>query len=379
VSTTDLPVPALLAEEKPRFFVVDAFTNPAHLQFALRGCLAALTAYVIYTSIDWPGLSTALATCIITALSTIGASRQKQFLRLSGALIGGIVFGMGAQIFILPHLDSIVGFSVLFMVVTAISAWISTATPRLSYLGLQLALAFYLINLQEFTIQTSLAIARDRVFGILLGLVSMWLIFDRLWVRDALQEMISAFSHNLRLLADLSEAPSRQQDPQQAMQRLLTLREQINNGFNAVKSQSDAVLFEFGPTRQRKLKIRADFKRWQPTLGTLLQVQVTYAQYLLDNFPVNLIPPIAAAQAAFQKDMAAITRSLADEVSQKASSPAPDLQQSAARLRQEVQQHYGSAIPARAADIVTLTQNLALILAPLYIDIHAEFQGLGAT
>ncbi len=90
---------------------------------------------------------------------------------------------MGAQVFVLPYLDTITGFTLLFAVVTAISAWIATASARLSYLGVQLALAFYLINLQEFTIQTSLSIARDRVFGVLLGLVSMWLFFDRLWVK----------------------------------------------------------------------------------------------------------------------------------------------------------------------------------------------------
>jgi hypothetical protein len=52
--------------------------------------------------------------------------------------------GMGAQVFVLPYLDSIAGFTVLFAVVTAISAWIATASARLSYLGVQLALAFYL-------------------------------------------------------------------------------------------------------------------------------------------------------------------------------------------------------------------------------------------
>jgi len=44
-----------------------------------------------------------------------------------------------------------------------------TSSPRLSYFGLQAALAFYLINLQDFAAQTSLSIARDRVVGILLG------------------------------------------------------------------------------------------------------------------------------------------------------------------------------------------------------------------
>ena len=266
----------------------------------MRGALATMLAYVIYTAIDWPGLSTAVATCIITALSTIGAARQKQFLRLGGAIIGGFVFGMGAQVFVLPYLDSITGFTVLFAVVTAISAWIATATPRLSYLGVQLALAFYLINLQEFAIQSSLAIARDRVVGVLLGLVCMWLVFDRLWVRDALQEMQDAFARNLRLLAELIEQ-SRKGDRKEAARRVLQLRDQINDGFNAVKAQSDAVLFEFGPSRERKLAIRDDLRRWQPTLGILLQVQVTFLQYLFEKGLPELPQPIAEARARFRR------------------------------------------------------------------------------
>ena len=70
---------------------------------------------------------------------------------------------------------------------------------------MQLALAFYLINLQEFTIQTSLSIARDRVFGVLLGLMCMWLIYDRLWVKNALDEMQTVFARNLEMFAELAE------------------------------------------------------------------------------------------------------------------------------------------------------------------------------
>ena len=177
----------------------DEIFNLAHLQFAVRGSLAALACYITYTAIDWQGLKSSMITCLLTAASTIGSSRQRQVLRLGGFIVGGIVFGMGAQVFLLPYFDSIVGFGVLFAVVTAISAWIATATPRISFLGLQIALAFNLVNLQDFTIQTSLAIARDRLVGVLLGLISMWLIFDRLWVRNALNEMQSVFARNLKM------------------------------------------------------------------------------------------------------------------------------------------------------------------------------------
>jgi multidrug resistance protein MdtO len=362
-------------EVRQRLLVPDAFSNPDHLKFAVRGATATMLAYVVYQSVDWTGLSTAIPTCIITALSTIGSSRQKQFLRLGGAIIGGFIFGMGAQAFVLPYLDGIAGFTVLFAVVAAISAWIATATPRLSYLGVQLALAFYLINLQEFAIQSSLAIARDRVVGVLLGLLCMWLVFDRLWVKDALQEMEEAFARNLRLLAKLIEL-ARVQDRKEAVRQAVQLRDQINDGFNAVKAQADAVVFEFGASRPRKLKIRDDFRRWQPTLGALVQVQVTGLQYLFEERQPQLSQPIAEALDAFEKDMAITACAMSDEVSGKAAPPAPDVQESAARLRQEVEKHYTASdlpVPPTLADMITIAQNLASILAPLYLDIHATF------
>lgn len=374
-SAEDLYPPAPLdTEARQRLLVPDAFSNPDHLKFAVRGAAATMLAYVVYQSINWPGVSTAVPTCIITALSTIGSSRQKQFLRLGGAILGGFVFGMGAQVFVLPYLDSITGFTVLFAVVTAIAAWIGTSTPRLSYLGIQMALAFYLINLQEFTIQSSLAIARDRVVGVLLGLMCMWLVFDRLWVRDALQEMQEAFARTLQLMAELIKQ-ARKSDRKEAVSRVVQLRDQINDGFNAAKAQSDAVVFEFGPSRQRKLKIRDDFRRWLPTLG-VLQVQITGLQYLLEKRFPGLPQPVAEALAAFEDDMVNIAQAMADEVAGKASSIAPDVQESAARLRQEIQKHYagaGTAIPPPLVDMITLTQNLASIIGPLYVDIHATF------
>ena len=111
----------------------DAFTDTRHVKFALRGCLAATASYMIYNAIDWPGISTAVTTCLLTALSTVGSSRQKQALRFAGAIAGGFVFGMGSQIFVLPYIDSIFGFTVLCVVVTAVASWFMTSSPRLSY------------------------------------------------------------------------------------------------------------------------------------------------------------------------------------------------------------------------------------------------------
>jgi multidrug resistance protein MdtO len=378
-------LPSPLDEEGSKhFFAPDAFSNPAHLQFALRGTLASFASYIIYTAIDWPGLSTCMATCIITALSTIGSSRQKQMLRFLGAIIGGIIFGMGAQIFVLPYLDSITGFTLLFMAVTAISSWIATASARLSYLGVQLALAFYLINLQEFTIQTSLSIARDRVFGVLLGLMCMWLIYDRLWVKNALDEMQMIFARNLEMFAELAEQLL-QKDQIKAIKRIRQLRDQLNAGFQAVTAQSDAIPFEFGPSRSQKMQIREDVRRWQPSIRTLLQVQVTSAQYLSLKPLSNLPEPIAQAGVAFEKDIAQVMRAMASQVTGKPVDAVPDIRLSAVRMQEAISNYYhGRGVPAsnEATDVMGLANSLATILAPLYEDIRdtyaAHHQALGA-
>jgi multidrug resistance protein MdtO len=272
VSADDLPEPKLIAK--------DALTNPDHFKFALRGCFAAGGAYIIYNAIDWQGISTSVVTCLLTALSTIGVSRQKQVLRLAGVVLGGLVIGMGAQIFVLPYLDSITGFLVLFVSVTFLSAWIMTCTPRLSYMGLQIALAFYLINLQEFAPQTSLAVARDRVVGTLFGLFMMWLAFDHLWATPAAVGMKTTFVSAIRTLAHLTREPS-SSDIEVAIKRSHSLCATINAQFDNIRALADGVLFEFGPSRQQGLALRERIRRWQPQLRTLFLMRRASLRYSL--------------------------------------------------------------------------------------------------
>jgi multidrug resistance protein MdtO len=263
-----------------RLPLAGALLDPEHSRFAFKGCLAASACYVIYNAVDWPGISTSVMTCLLTALSTVGASRQKQILRLAGAIVGGFVIGMGAQVFILPNIESVTGFLVLFAAVTALASWFMTSSPRLSYFGLQVALAFYLINLEEFRIQTSLSIARDRVVGVLLGLFMMWLVFDQLWGTRAGVEMKRSFIANLRLLAQFAREPL-SGDQNVAIERGFALRESINSNLDRVRALADGVLFEFGPTRQQDLALRERIRKWQPQLRMLFLMRTALIKYRL--------------------------------------------------------------------------------------------------
>jgi multidrug resistance protein MdtO len=322
-----------------KLVVPDALTNPEHLKFALKGCLAASGCYIVYNSIAWPGISTAVTTCLLTGLSTIGASRQKQILRLTGAIVGGFLLGMGSQIFILPYLDSIAGFTVLFTLVTALASWFMTSSPRLSYFGLQAALAFYLIHLQEFAMQTSLSVPRDRVVGVLLGLFMMWLVFDRLWGAwgaSAAVEMRRAFISDLRLLAQFAREPL-SKELKVAVERSNSLRETINANSDKVRSLADAVLFEFSSSRQQDLALRSRIRQWQPQLRTLFLTRIALLKYRLQLPGFELPPAVRVGQQEFDDHLAKTLDGMADRMEGKAPEGRDNLEHSLERLEQTIQ------------------------------------------
>ncbi|HEY6340047.1 MAG TPA: FUSC family protein [Bryobacteraceae bacterium] len=176
-------------ETQQRLLVPDAFANPEYLIFALKGTLAAAICYLVWTALAWPGSGVCTVTCLLAAPPTIrGSSRQKLLTHLAGLLFGGVVCGIGSQIWVLPTIDSIFGFTLAFAVVSAIAAWASTASPRFSYFGGQMALAYYLTIFQGFGVNPSLAMSRDRLMGILLGILTMYLVYDvgPPWLRSVL-------------------------------------------------------------------------------------------------------------------------------------------------------------------------------------------------
>jgi multidrug resistance protein MdtO len=322
------------------FFVRDAFANVKHIQFALKGCLTASLCYIIYNGVDWPGISTAVTTCFLTALSTVGSSRQKQVLRISGAVVGGFLIGMGAQVFILPYLDSIAGFTILFIVVTAFASWFMTSSPRLSYFGVQIAVAFCLIHLNSFAIEPSLSIARDRVVGILFGLIMMWFVFDQLWGASAVSDMKKGFLSAVRLLAQFAREPV-SRDYNVAAERSYSLREAINNNFDSVRASADGVLFEFGPSRLQDLAWRSKLRQWQPQLRLLFVTEIALWKYRARLPGFELPHTVGAAQRAFDDDLARTLEAIADRIEGRPSQVGL-FEESLARLEHAVNTYEGS-------------------------------------
>lgn len=187
------------------FIAKDVFSNPIHLHFALKTTLAAFSCYFIYTAADWQGIHTAMVTCYVAALGTTGDTVHKLVLRITGCLIGAF-FGLISIIYLIPHMESVGSLAWLIFFVMSIAAWVSTGSERISYGGVQIGLAFLLTVLQGFEPATSLSAASDRIIGILLGNIVIYIIFTNIWpvsVTYAVKSNMADALSKLQLLTKL--------------------------------------------------------------------------------------------------------------------------------------------------------------------------------
>jgi multidrug resistance protein MdtO len=178
-----LPDPAKAAEHPPKpkgLFVPDAFTNPAHVHFALKVTFAAMFCYIVYEGIDWSGIHTAFITCTFIALESTEATLYKGTLRIVGCVIGGVL-ALFSIVFLMPHMETIASLVVLVACGAGIAGWVAAGSERISYAGLQLAFAFFYSVFQGYAPDTDLDNVRNRVVGILFGLVVTGLVFHYVW------------------------------------------------------------------------------------------------------------------------------------------------------------------------------------------------------
>jgi uncharacterized membrane protein YccC len=177
--------PKTVARPKPTsLFVPDAFTNPAHVHFALKVAFAAMFCYIVYEAIDWTGIHTAFITCTFIALESTEATLYKGTLRFVGCVIGGAL-ALFSTVFLMPHMETIASLIVLVACASAIAGWVATGSERISYAGLQLAFAFFYSVFQGYAPDTDLDNVRNRVVGILFGLIVTGLVFQYIWPERA--------------------------------------------------------------------------------------------------------------------------------------------------------------------------------------------------
>jgi multidrug resistance protein MdtO len=309
--------------------VSDAFSNPAHIHFAIKGALAAFICYLIFTLTAYQGIYTSVITCIVCSLSTIGASVQKGVLRLAGSAVGGVL-GVVTLTCIFPYVDSIGGFWFPFAAVTGLAAYVTLGGPALSYGGYQIGLAFYKCVLQSYGPYTELRVVRDRLIGILLGLAVFGLINNWLWPVKALESVHAKLASALQTLAKLVSLPDDAKDPGPRLAQAYELRLQAYQAFRSVNELLESSKFEPGENVRRKLE----------ELSSKAQRLLLYFLAVIQHRPAvrpDAVPePLRVASSRFRTTLADELQTLAARADGQVDRPGQDLKSALAELEQSV-------------------------------------------
>ena len=207
-----LPDTPKSAEPRPKpkgLFKPDAFTNPAHVKFALKVTFAAMFCYIVYEAIDWSGIHTAFITCTFIALESTEATLYKGTLRIVGCVIGGAL-ALFSIVFLMPHMETIASLVVLVACASAIAGWVGAGSERISYAGLQIAFAFFYSVFQGYAPDTDLDNVRNRVVGILFGLIVTGLVFRYIWPERSIDRLRDTLRQALQQLSQLLTKPDQQ-------------------------------------------------------------------------------------------------------------------------------------------------------------------------
>jgi len=112
--------------------------------------------------------------------------------------------GLIALMYLFPHVETIGGFWLVFGAGTAVAAWVNFGTPRISYCGYQVGLAFYKAVLQDQGPPLSAKVIRDRLVGVFFGLIVFGIVEHVLWPVRAADALRARLAEIMHLLAELA-------------------------------------------------------------------------------------------------------------------------------------------------------------------------------
>ena len=213
-SVTASPARSPLDEAGRSSFFTPAcsMANTADLAFALKGGLAAVLCEVLVSGFAWPGIQTAIWTTVIVAQTSVGSIVQKGLLRLAGASLGGLL-GLAAIVVVIPNGETLATIVLTVAVGASVAAWLATGSSRIAYAGVQTGLAFGLCLLDTPGPVTNLTEPRDRVLGVLLGIMITGVVFAAFGPTLARNGLKAAVARVLRALSALAQlgvaAPAR--------------------------------------------------------------------------------------------------------------------------------------------------------------------------
>ena len=166
----------------PRNSAVPRSSAPADravVRYCLKVGLCTVAGYTIGLISQRPDLFIILVTVITTATPTYGATLNKMYLRIAGAIIGGAV-SLLAIIIVSPNFDTLPTYMLAAFAVFYPFAYSSLGNARMSYAGKQMGVIFSLVFVG---LSPSVDIYEPlwRIWGVLLGDFVVATVFFALW------------------------------------------------------------------------------------------------------------------------------------------------------------------------------------------------------
>src|SRR5262249_42274154 len=176
-------------------------------------------------------------------------------LRFGGAAVGGLM-GLIALVYLFPNVETIKGFWLVFGAGTAVAAWVNFGTPRISYGGYQIGVAFYKAVLQDFGPAPSATVVRDRLIGVFFGLIVFGAVEQVLWPERARDELRARLAEIMHLLAELARTRTSSATPTVITNNVDSWRRRISLKVEEVQGLIESSKFELGdfnPSEIQKL------------------------------------------------------------------------------------------------------------------------------
>jgi uncharacterized membrane protein YccC len=153
--------------------------DPALVRYCLKVGLCTAVGYLIGLISRRPELFIILVTVITTASPTYGATLQKMYLRVGGAIIGGAV-SLLAIIIVSPNFETLPAYMLASFAVFYPFAYSSLGSARMSFAGKQMGVVFSLVFVG---LSPSLNIYEPlwRIWGVLLGDSVVAIVFFTMW------------------------------------------------------------------------------------------------------------------------------------------------------------------------------------------------------
>jgi uncharacterized membrane protein YccC len=176
--------------------------DPAVVRYCLKVGLCTVVGYTIGVTTQRPDLFIILVTVITTATPTYGATLNKLYLRIGGAIIGGAV-SLLAIIIVTPNFETLPAYMLAAFAVFYPFAYSSLGNARMSYAGKQMGVIFSLVFVG---LSPSVDIYEPlwRIWGVLLGDSVVAMVFFSLWPEyagDSLLPRLQKVISNMLALA----------------------------------------------------------------------------------------------------------------------------------------------------------------------------------